>query len=90
MQKTIVFAFASVGVDYIGKLLKGIKADAKGQKEPQQRDIRAKQPVDIFYKKVKVFEIKQQTDIEKNGKGQDKLLFTAAALSAHSGYQAIV
>ena len=58
LQKAVVPALPPVSVDYIGNLLKGVKADAKGKKKPEQRNIGAESPVDVLNKKVRIFKIK--------------------------------
>ena len=90
LQKAVVPALPPVSVDYIGNLLKGVKADAKGKKKPEQRNIGAESPVDVLNKKVRIFKIKQETDIEKKGCPKDSPFFAAVAGFAHHGYKAVV
>ena len=57
-QKTVVFTFPFIGVDDVGQLLEGIKADTKRQHQVQQREMLFHYCIYVFDKEIIVFKVK--------------------------------
>ena len=73
LEKAVVSRLPTVGIDDIGHLLEGKKADAQGQHNMLQRELRRKQGVDVANKKVEIFEIKQNPEVYQQGQCQHSL-----------------
>ncbi len=82
-QKTVAAALTPVGVDHIGQLLESVKTDTKGQHKMQQGQICLKCGIEILYKKVKIFEIKQYADIHQNSQPQKCQPYRVGACTVH-------
>ena len=63
LHKGIIFRSAPVCVHQKPHLLKGEKTDSQRQQHMLQRKIRMEQSIDVLHKKVKIFIIKQHTQI---------------------------
>ncbi len=69
--KGILLCLAPVGIHQIGDLLEGKKADAERQQDMFQFKGLMKQRVHILQKKIKIFKIEDNADIDKEPCGQN-------------------
>ena len=70
LQETIVPRLSPVGIDHIGHLLEGEKADAQRQYNVPQRDLGCEQAVHIADEKVEIFKVEQNPKIHQQRRRQ--------------------
>ena len=63
----------AVNIHHIAEDLEGVKADADGQRHPQQRDRKPGNGIEAFQEKIGVFAVAQQQKAEQDRGGQTKL-----------------
>ena len=87
IQEAVSVAASPVYIHQIRDLLEGIKADAERQDQLQKRKLRPKQDIDIFGKKIVVFQKKQNARVQQDACPEPGLF--AFLLGYHGGNRVI-